>query len=254
MSGRLLESPRLKADATSLRSNEDVFKKFVKRLGKIGQRIQQDGTQYFWKGVHKDEVENLLREFKTHPWHLSFQGGAIADFIQDSDVLTEWDVVIAEGSISNEYALICGDETLLIKPENRTINATRDQISISGTKVRVGAGGATKLGLTKAQREIAEKKFKKNHADKAHFPDSAYLDVQRPPILMLHIISVDRTSTDRDNKVRTQIDEGCDVPDFLFALGVGIPAIGDGKEKTANYVVNLVEFRNYYDTEENEDE
>ena len=43
------------------------------------------------------------------------------------------------------------------------------------------------------------------------------------------------------------------VPDYLFALGIGIPF--NGEERTANYMVNLVEFRNYYDDiEEDEDE
>ena len=254
VSGRLLESPRLRADAISLQSNEETFKDFVKRLNTFGKHISQDGAKYFWKGVPKDEIEQLLRDFKTHSWHLSFQGWAIADFIHDCNDVAEWDVVIAEGLAEDKYALVCGGETLLINPEKRTINATRDQISISGTKVRVGAGGATKLGLTKEQRESAEAKFKSRNLDKSnvHFPDSAYLDIQRPPILMLHVIAVDRISKDKNNKIRSQICEECQVPDYLFALGIGIPSIGE--EKIANYMVNMVEFSNYFDTDEDEDE
>jgi hypothetical protein len=248
ISGRLLESPRLKADAISLQSNEEVFKDFVKRLDTFGQCVPQYDAPYFWKGVSKDEVEQLLRSFKTHLWHLSFQGEAIADFIHDSNDVTEWDVVIVEGSINDKYTLTCGDKILLIKPESRTISATRDQISISRTKVRVGAGGVARLGLSKEQREEAEENFKKEQADKfgGHFPDSAYLKIQRPPILMLHVIKVDR------DKSRPQISEGCEVPDILFALGVGIPDIGP--EKTANYMVNMIELSNYLDFEEYEDE
>jgi len=256
ISGRLLESPRLRADSISLQSNEEVFKDFVKRLDTFGQRAPQDGAQYFWKDVSKDEVEQLLRNFKTHLWHWFFQGGAIADFIHDSNDVTEWDVVIVEGSIiDDKYTLTCGDEILLIKPERRTISATREQICISGTKVRVGTGGVARLGLTKEQREEAEEKFKKENAGwlGEHFPDSAYLKVQRSPILMLHVIKVDRTSIDKKNgKVRSQISEGCDVPDILFALGVGIPDIGP--EKIVNYMINMVELNNYLDLEEYEDE
>lgn len=245
VSGRLLETPRLRADIPSLNANEDVFREFVKRLSEIGHRTEREGTRYFWKGVSKDEVAQLIRDFKTHPWHLSFQSSALADFISSCNEMNEWDVVIAEGSKDNDVELICGDDTLFIKPENRIIKATNEQISISGTKVRVGAGGATKVGLTNQQRKEAEEKFRRS-SGKSHIPDSAYLYIERSPILMLHVIAVDYTNP------KTQIDAGCKVPDYLFALGIGVPAIGN--EKIANYMVNMVELKNYYDAEEDEDE
>ncbi len=252
VSGRLLETPRLKADSTSLKANEDVFKNFVRRLDTIGQRVDREGAHYFWEGINKDEVEQLLRDFKTHPWHLSFQGQALADYIRDKMGNTSWDVVIAEGSADDYTELYCGSEQLPITPEKRTIIATREQISISGTKVRVGAGGATKLGLTKKQREDAEAAFMRANPGKAHVPDSAYLIEGRAPILMLHVIAVER-GTDENGTVRTQIEEGHQVPDFLFALGVGFPFTGRSEE-TAIYIVNMVELSSYSDLEEDNDE
>jgi hypothetical protein len=254
VSGRLLETPRLKADASSLRENEKVFKDFVKSLDEIGQRTHREDIRYFWEGVRKNEIEQLLREFKTHPWHLSFQGGALADYIKDNMRDIAWNVVIAEGSSEDEYSeLMCGNEHLPIRPEKRCVLATHDQISISGTKVRVGAGGAAKIGLTQEQRKQAENNFKLNNRGKIHVPDSAYLIQGRHPILMLHVMAVDRTATDKYGKIRTQIEDGVRVPDFLFALGAGFPSTGE-KEETANYMVNMVELRNYYDADEDIDE
>jgi hypothetical protein len=63
---------------------------------------------------------------------------------------------------------------------------------------------------------------------------------------MLHVVAVDKGSD------KTKIDKGIYVPNHLFALGIGIPDIG--KERIANYMVNTVEFRNYYSHEEDEDE
>jgi len=248
VTGRLLETPRLKADATSLKANEKVFKDFIRQLDTIGQRTSRDNEPFFWEDVHKDEIEQLLRDFKTHPWHLSFQGQALADFIRDKMGNSTWDVVIAQGSADDDYKeLYCGSEMLTMRPEKRTIIATQEQISISGTKVRVGAGGGAKLGLTKVQREKAEELFKRDHPDKHNFPDSAYLIKERPPILMLHVIAVDR------NSPGTQINENCSVPDFLFALGAGFPLTGL-PEETASYMVNMVELSSYYDSEEGIDE
>jgi hypothetical protein len=250
VSGRLLETPRLRADISSLQQNEKVFRDFIKRLPEIGQQVKMDGVAFSWTGVPKDEVEQLIRDFRTHPWHLSFQGSALADFIRDCDEVANWDVVIPEGE-GELVQLACGSETIEISSESRIVKATRDQISISGTKVRVGAGSVSKTGLTKEQRKEAEDKFHQE-SDKVHIPDSAYLKISRNPILMLHIVAVDRTKKDDKGNLRTQIDEGCSVPDYLYALGIGIPAIGS--EKIAYYMVNMVELKNYYDTEEDEDE
>ena len=254
ISGRLLETPRLKADAISLKSNEEVFKAFIKRLDMFGQRTPLEKDLYFWKGVDKGEIEQLLRDFTTHPWHLSFQGQALADFIRDKMSDTAWDVVIAEGSAEEPYTdLFCGDEQLSIKPEMRTIIATEEQISISGTKVRVGSGGAAALGLSREERLAAEADFKERNPNKRNVPDSAYLIKDRAPILMLHVIAVDRTSIDKNGKMRTQIADGCQVPDYLFALGAGFPFTGH-PERTASYMVNMVEFKSFYDVEEENDE
>ncbi len=250
VSGRLLETPRLRACAASLQQNEEAFKDFIKRLPDIGHAVQRDGAQYFWEGVNKDEIEQLIRDFKTHPWHLSFQGAALADFIRDCTDMGSWDVVIAEGS-GSEVELNCGSDVLKISSESRIVKATKEQISISGTKVRVGAGGVAKLGLTEQQRNEAEEKFRHVNGKK-HVPDSAYLKINRNPILMLHVIAVDRIKTDDKGIPRTQIDAGCAVPDYLYALGIGIPEIGS--EKIAYYMVNMVELKNYYDAEEDEDE
>lgn len=249
VSGRLLETPRLRADSKSLQENEEAFRDFIARLPEMGQRVSRDGIN-LWEGVNKDEIEQLIRDFKTHPWHLSFQGAALADFIKGCSDITSWDVVIAEGS-GDEISLSCGEATIDIKTESRIVKATKEQISISGTKVRVGAGGVARLGLTQEQKDEADDKFSKNN-NKKHVPDSAYLKINRNPILMLHVVSVDRTKTDAHGILRTQIDEGCQVPDYLYALGIGIPEIGT--ERIAYYMVNMVELKNYYDAEEDEDE
>jgi hypothetical protein len=250
VSGRLLETPRLRSDATSLQQNEEAFKDFVKRLPEIGRADQREGTHYFWEDVSKDDVEQLIRDFKTHPWHLSFQGAALADFIRDCKDMGDWDVVIAEGS-GGVVELACGNDVIKISSESRIVKATKEQISISGTKVRVGAGGVAKLGLTVEQRKKAEEKYRREIGDK-HVPDSAYLKINRKPILMLHVIAVDRLKLDSKGFPRTQIDAGCVVPDYLYALGIGIPEIGS--EKIAYYMVNMVELKNYYDAGEDEDE
>jgi len=264
VSGRLLETPRLKADRASLASNEQVFKDFVRRLDEPGTNTLKEKSYYFWKNVDKGEIVQLLRDFKTHPWHLSYQGPALSAYIQDEMDDAGWDVVIAEGRAraNTPYGeLFCGKKQLSVWPESRTVNATSDQISISGTKVRVGAGGASALGLTQEERDDAKDEFIKKKLQEnpeklpedINVPDSAYLIKGRPPILMLHVILVDKTGTDKEGRIKSHIEPGCYVPDYLFALGVGFP-FTELPEKTASYMVNAVELRNYFDPQEAEDE
>ena len=78
------------------------------------------------------------------------------------------------------------------------------------------------------------------------------MQIKRNPILILHIVVVDREKKDEKGNLRTQIESGCEVPNNLYALGIGIPAIGS--EMIANYMVNMVELKNYYDADEDEDE
>ena len=242
LSARLLETPRLHTASNILSSNEQVFKGFVKRLSEIGQLVDRQGAKYFWNEVSKDEIRNLLLNFKTHPWQLNFQGLALADFVYKNT--TKWDVVLMEGSGLEYNQLICGNKPIIIKPAKRAIKATPEQISISGTKVRVGGGGAARVGLSTEQRKEATFKFLQEHPKAKNIPDSAYLKVARPPILMLHVISVDFESP------LTTIEKGVIVPEHLFALGLGIP--GDGEEKIASYMVNTIEFRQYINSQEDD--
>lgn len=233
VSGRLLETPRLKADRRILESNENAFKDFIKELDNIGKRRSDQGLN-FWEKVPKDAIAQLLLDFETHPWHLAFQGRALSEYITEKMADEYWDVVIAEGK-GDQYVLDCANEEIVIKSEHRKVLADSKMIRISGTKVRVGAGGSTKIGLTDKEIKIVQSQSRGKNVS-----DSAYLIKGRKPILMLHIIDVVL-----DDKESTNLD----VPKFLFALGVGFPDTGS-EMKTANYVVNVVELRNWMDIDE----
>ena len=110
--------------------------------------------------------------------------------------------------------------------------------------MRVGSGGCTKIGLSPAEIQIAEERFAAIKGKDKTPSDSAYLIKERRPLLMLHIINV-KCDRERDSEKN--------IPEFLFALGVGFPDTGEGI-KTANYMVNVVELRNWMDPDEENDE
>ena len=245
VSGKLLETPRLKANLDILKSNETAFKEFVDHLAEAGTRDMKE-KPYYWRGVPKEMIVQLLLAFETHPWHLAFQGRALAEYVDEKMGNETWDVALVADGEGSAYdaGLKCGSEVLPIKAtERRTVIADDKMIRISGTKVKVGSGGCTKVGLSEKEIEEAKRRFKEQNDDK-HMSDSAYLIKERSPLLMLHIIETRLDEKESTNK---------NVPPYLFALGVGFPDTGIGI-RTANYMVNMVELRNWMDPDEEEDE
>lgn len=216
----------------------------------IGDRFfdeERTRGHYYWKNVPGDNIAQLLLDFETNPWHLSFNGRALAEFIESHHWSNGWDVVLIKSGTGIPYdePLQCGEEILEIEgTEKRKILADKKMISVSGTKLRVGAGGCTRIGLTKKEIQDAEEAYRNipGNANKKNIPDKAYLIANRDPILMLHIIQADYSKS--ENK---------DLPEFLFALGVGFPKTS-GSTETANYKVNLIELRNWVDVYDNYDD
>ena len=245
VSGKLLETPRLKANLDILKSNETAFKEFVDHLAEASTRDEKE-KPYYWRGVPKEMIVQLLLAFETHPWHLAFQGRALAEYVDEKMSNETWDVALVTDGEGSAYdaGLKCGSEVLPIKAtERRTVIADDKMIRISGTKVKVGSGGCTRVGLSEEEIEEAKRRFREQNGDK-HMSDSAYLIKERSPLLMLHIIETHLDEKESTNK---------NVPPYLFALGVGFPDTGTGV-RTANYMVNMVELRNWMDPDEEEDE
>ena len=247
VSGNLLETPRLKASLPILMENEKVFKSFVDSLAENGdmlEDVERNKGHYYWEHVPSDAVAQLLRDFETHPWHLSFNGRALAEYIESKPWNKGWDVVLISRGEGDAYpcGLVCGDKLLtLSSTEKRRINVDTKMLSVSGTKVRVGSGGCTRIGLTNDEIEKAKRLFKEE-TGKRNVSDKTYLTESRAPILMLHVIQTE------------YIESGnSELPPFLFALGVGFPR-DDHDTRVVNYKVNLVELRNWIEIPDVSDE
>ncbi len=237
VAGRLLETPRLKSDRGILDGNERALRMFVGEIGRVVQPESKWRGSWIWAAIPRLQVSRFVRSFDTHPWHLAFQASALADYIDDSADLDQWDVVMAAGS-GSEVELQSGDTVIAVHTELRRIIIDQDMLLVSGKKLRVGSGGATKVGLDPMQIERAETDFFRDNPEKQDAPDSAYLIQGRRPLLMLHAIECSPPDGS--------------LPDVVYAIGLGFPR-ADGPERTATYVVNLVEFRNMDEYEESDD-
>ncbi|CAH2714792.1 hypothetical protein BACCIP111895_01968 [Neobacillus rhizosphaerae] len=240
VTGKLLETPRLKSKPQVLVANERAFKLFVAQLDIVGEKVTIDQNGQMWSGINRNHVIDLLRSFDTHPWHLAFQSRALADFIEKNSFLVEWDVFLPNGS-GTDYHLNGANGIITVNREKRTITESDGMIKVSGTKVRVGSGGSTRAGLSKEEIEQVEDVFKKSNPGKRNVPDSAYLIENRRPLLILHVLESQQGGNPNPK-----------IPDTIFALGIGLP--GDGIVRTANYVVNQIELSNWMDSDDDEED
>lgn len=180
VSGNLLETPRLKASRSILAENEKVFKDFVNSLAENGERLydaERTKGHYYWEHVPAELVSQLLLDFDTHPWHLSFNGRALSEFIATHQWPKGWDVVLIGSGEGGPYpgGIKCGDSSLALNStEKRKIAVDSKMLSVSETKVRVGTGGCTRIGLTNAEIEEARNTFKRE-TGKKNVSDKAYL-------------------------------------------------------------------------------
>ena len=244
VSGRMLETPRLKGDIDSLNNNERICKDFIQSLASsesIPSVEYDDYTRaYIWHNVPKKMVIELVRNFSTHPWNLNFQPIALADYIAEDDgSLDFWDVAIPQGHEKNfkqEITLNGGSITVI--PEGRQLEwdaTTKNLLRVNGHHVRVGSGGCSKIGLDKDTINELRGRGKKVN-------DKTYLIKDRHPLALVHIL---HNTTSVNNRKEND-------PEILYALGLGFP--NDGRERKANYMVNINELKNWVDITDEDDE
>ena len=250
VSGHLLETPRLIASIDDLNANENVIRNFINRLSTDGKRVSEDDDRtrgnYFWQNVSKDLIADLLLNFKTHLWHLNYNGKGLSDFVAKHNWGEGWDVVVMNTGTGSSYDIPFkfGDSELCLQhTELRKVSVNNNAINIMGTKLRVGAGGCAQIGLTKEQAEDIRKKRKEEPGTRKNVSDSDYLVKDRKPILMIHVIDAQYEDKADQNKY----------PRFLYAIGVGFPMDETGS-LTATYQVNLVDLSNWMDVNSEDEE
>lgn len=240
VSGRMIESPRLWNNGDIAKSNNELCKNVLKQINSECRCDKDDFVNaYIWRNVPAKYVAQIIHNYKSHPWSLNFQSSALSELILKDADLAFWDVAIPGGTSSKTIQLL--DVSDEFRPEPRPLQADKSfkkMVRVYGHHVRIGQGGCTKIGLEKATIEDIKKRCK---TENKKITDGTYLskDVERKPLLLIHIL--ENTAEPLDG-----------FPELVYALGLGFP--GGKEEKTAYYMVNTTELKNYIDLDEMEDE
>jgi hypothetical protein len=202
------------------------IRSFLTRAERDGHvRTRSPWGNQFWSEIPVSLIAEVLSLFKIHPLNMTFQGKAIADFIESADIesLKTWDVVLPNGSeLGTE--LIPG---LSYEPQKRSVTEPGpDEILVSGSSARVGSRGVEREGLP---RDLAEKlatKYLAANPGKKSVPDHVYREARKRPLLLIHSINAYvREGGKRDGSmIESRIDVGSDP---LVALGLSFPRFDD---------------------------
>lgn len=226
VSGHLIESPRLYNRIQVMKANEDLVNSFIKKAAKYG-TSQMDGDVII-RGIKAGDVAALIAAFKTKLWHFYFEGASLADGIRESD--EEWNVVIKNGRHPSSFTVVLDDgQKINIGAQTRTSTWDKDEIKVSGSKVKVGTGGCTAAGLPDGvtMKDVSDewKKLpeqycmKKDKSGYKEIPDEFILHgFVKQPLLLIHNLRI----VDDEGK-----DKYSDNECHVLALGLGFPSDDD---------------------------
>lgn len=143
----LIESPRLYADMAENKKNCVLIDNFISKLNQP--LSTSDGL--VWKDISRDSISSLVKAFNSARLSIGFKVSELAKYIENQ-TSSNWDVAIIQNSSAKNSSYYKLGQTgiefsLIDRPceEDKVNNILR----VYGHHVRIGTGGATKVGLSK---------------------------------------------------------------------------------------------------------
>ncbi len=172
IAGHLVETPRLINNKSVISQNNLAVIKFLATVLQNAQHMDTDygTTGLFWKGISGHDVASLVKQFRVHPWHLSFQSEALAEYIIENEI-TDWDFYLAgnqkpsedkNGTKIQQISIKGIDSPINPFPREMDLNERNgNMLRVSGSKLKVGSGAMARVGLSKSQYEDVKKKHQR---------------------------------------------------------------------------------------------
>ena len=238
LSGRLLETVKLKSNINTVVANRSALTRFIDQLqiGGLNSEKSHWGN-IIWRGVPKEFVASLLRDFDVHPLNVAFQTGDLARYLESTTEprLRNWDVVMPGGS---GKPVRFGSVT--VSASKRKIVDDQNGMLLVGTKARIGSRGIEKEGLDMSEVKRIEEQFERENPGK-NISDKHYRTERARPLLLAHVLS--------PNDPIASI-----AAEDIIALGFSFPQFDDSDvAMRVTYRVNLVEWRSMLEQEVDDD-
>lgn len=247
--------------------NKENYAAFQELFGSLN--FDYCGNRYMVRGVWKQQIADFISKLKVHYVNKRFDIQGLSEYIADSDIFTQWDVVIATGDSQNHPAFMGVEGLRATTRSFHTAGASDKFIRVGGSNNRVLDPGILDSGLTHLTKErraeiLAQKNIARKAAGKPEQKEltaTDYLKEREHPILVIYPIELKTEVSDNEVKARfgsvteesraiiaaekkSLYDEVCsDIP--LMAFAVAFPAKESPKKFT--YRANLQKLKELTD-------
>lgn len=207
-----------------------VRKELEDRLGSIS----KIDDRYMYRCVDKDVIVSILKKISIPFENTKFDTQSICDFLEQTERLSIWDVVIATGNQNGTKPFKFGGADM--PPVKRRFEYRNDDkesfVRIAGNNNNLLDPGILNSGLDRATKDKVISSTKPGKTPTA----ADYLRERKYPIFVIYPIDL-KTDTDtpqKDYKVNIKKKlEG----DYLIGFGIGFPYNGEGISVT--YKLNV---------------
>jgi hypothetical protein len=201
LGNQFVETTTLKNDAGTVAANRKAASQLAEELSRLGQPLSgaaRPAGGWLLSGVPVEPILRFLRSFINHPLSLLTEPEPLAHYIEDRSTteLAAWDLFVPSIGGSEETI----SDSLLGIPVNcqrRTIGSRSDGNTVLVTnKQRVASRGVEKIGLDESLIKQAEENYRqsegKTESGALNFPDRIYRERRERPLLVLHLLNLQK--------------------------------------------------------------
>ena len=193
-------------------------------------------------------VDAFLGAFRNHPGSPATESGPVRRYIglRIENELSHWDVLFAGVRQGSERARVYRGFGFPLVCQRRAPGKRSDRTTLMVTnKQRVSSRGVTKVGLTAAQIQAAEREYdageSSSRSGAANYPDRIYTRVRSKPLLVIHILAIGKQGDDLSKTAP------------VTAWSISFPET-ELAERTVEYVVNTTWFQEHYGDDDSDDD
>lgn len=223
--GVYADTSKIPLDARKNDHNRDAFKNFYEKIKVLPNAFSQEKYKHYMaREVSKFDVAEFIRLLQISYHNKKFETEGLSEYIEKSDVFPYWDVVVAEGTYSDETFLEGLDLPQGFKAPRRSFKLEDGLIKIGGGNNRIIDPGVFDAGLNISEEKKKKILAQKDKDDPGHKPHEFltaidYLKEREHPILVVYPIKLDLDKATDEAKKEYMACFKSDVPIFGFAIG-----------------------------------
>ncbi|MGQ0467904.1 MAG: Z1 domain-containing protein [Sporichthyaceae bacterium] len=238
--------------------NLDATRALIGRLA-ASSRLEEMAQGLLFRDVPCAEVDTYVEEFQGHPLALKTQAGPVLEYLRErqSSTLALWDVLVVSKDVPSFEAVLAegnGERIagLEIVYADRTAGSRSNaEAAHIGEKQKVASRGIEKVGLTTAERELAEATHREQ-SDGGSVPDHAYRSLRTRPMLVVQLTKLRQPEAKEDGEVSAPVP----LPEELVAAWcISFPKTPVGvEEKRVSFVVNTIWLQEHFGADEDDED